>query len=112
MKLGSPQLPEDQYKRLISARMKEIKRFETYRRNIQDLLDILKKFKAHINFSELEIQCATLDRNGDIDATLKLNQICESAPIKNLYLDAYQPTIIFFKSVDATFMKTIELIIG
>lgn len=110
MRLGSAQLPEDQYKRLITARMKEIKRFETYRRNIQDLLDILKKFKTHINFTELDAQCSTLDRNGDIDATLKLNQICESAPIKNLYLDNYQPKIIFFKSVDADFMKTIELI--
>ena len=60
--------------------MKQIKRLEAYGRNIQDLLNILKKFKAHINLSELKIHCATLYRNVDIHAKLKLNQICESAP--------------------------------
>ena len=49
MKYGSAQLAKDQYKWLISAQMKEIKRVETYRRNIQNLLDKHKKLKAHPN---------------------------------------------------------------
>ena len=68
--------------------------------------------QAGVEFKQLENQSSHLEKCDDIDITLKLNQISKSAPIKGLRLDEYDPIIIYFKDVNADFMKTIELIIG
>lgn len=115
MRLRSNDLDESEFKPLILARVKEIEKFELYRRNVRRLLAILNKFKSWIDYAQLDAQCSVLDKCSDVDLLLKLDQICRSAPIRQVVADdlsAYEPEIIYFPGVDGVFMKTIELIIG
>lgn len=113
MRLASNDLQDGEFKLLIKARMKEINEFEVYRANLSKLVAILRKFKSSVEFSRLEGQCSYLDKNGDVDAILKLEQICKSAPFRSIAsLERYEPVIVYFDDIDATFMQAIEKIIG
>lgn len=111
LKLASNDIQDHEFKLLVKARMKEIQLFEVYRTNLIKLVGILRKFRANIDFTLLEGQCSYLEKNGDVDAVLKLDQICRSVPFRNIDFDQYQPEIIYFTDIDAVFMTTIEKII-
>lgn len=104
----------DQFKQLVSVRVKEVNMFEHYRVNLAKFLLFCAEFR-HIDTSALTRQIEFLNSQTKLELMLCLNQVCESisastALTASFRINDYQPIIVYFEGVRSEFLSVVQKI--
>ena len=104
---------EEHFKKLIDVRIKEAKRFEFYRTQLQKFIRLFSEF-SHINIRSIKEQIDYLDRLPELELAIILNKVCKTVDFKNGMntpnLSDYDPVIIYFDGVQTRFLSIIQKI--